>query len=49
MDAAFAGGTGFQRFSLELQYISVRRGASEVSVWRAGLAGAESFTYIVRP
>jgi hypothetical protein len=29
MDAAFGGGTGFQRLSFELQYISLRRGVSD--------------------
>ena len=44
MTAAFAGGTGFQRFSLELQYINVRLGASGSGARRARLVGAESLT-----
>jgi len=44
MDAAFGGGTGFQRFSFELQYLSVRRGASASGLWRAGAFSSESFT-----
>jgi hypothetical protein len=32
MEAAFAAGTGFQRFSFELQYFKIRFGVSAASV-----------------
>src|SRR5579862_2414288 len=44
MIAAFGRGTGFQRFSLELQYISERRGVTGVSVLGAEVAETKSFT-----
>jgi hypothetical protein len=43
IDAALAGGTGFQQFSFELQYISLRRGDSAASAWCFGTSIA-SFT-----
>src|SRR4029077_5618048 len=44
MLAALADGTGFQRFSFELQYISFRRGESVVSTRRVPFAGTDSLT-----